>query len=77
MPKAFLNFGIFVMIVTIFGLMYLALYWAKKQDAKPKPAPHYTIVIYDGCEYINNYTTHSCNVLTHKGNCTNTIHIYK
>lgn len=35
-----------------------------------------TIKVIDGCEYLQNYNGHGWN-LTHKGNCTNTIHYKK
>ena len=35
-----------------------------------------TIKVVDGCEYIRTYNGHGWN-LTHKGNCTNTIHYKK
>jgi hypothetical protein len=35
-----------------------------------------TIKVIDGCQYIQNYNGHGLN-LTHKGNCTNTIHYKK
>ena len=35
-----------------------------------------TIKVIDGCQYIQNYNGHGWN-LTHKGNCTNTIHYKK
>jgi multisubunit Na+/H+ antiporter MnhC subunit len=35
-----------------------------------------TIKVIDGCQYIRQYNGHGWN-LTHKGNCTNTIHYKK
>jgi len=35
-----------------------------------------TIKVIDGCQYLKNYNGHGWN-LTHKGNCTNTIHYKK
>ena len=35
-----------------------------------------TTKVVDGCQYIQNYNGHGWN-LTHKGNCTNTIHYKK
>ena len=40
-----------------------------------KPAPSgipYTVVVIDGCEYVSAYI----HGFSHKGNCTNSIHIY-
>jgi len=36
----------------------------------------YEIVVVDHCQYIKNFTTHGWYILAHKGNCTNSIHIY-
>jgi hypothetical protein len=36
----------------------------------------YEVRVIEGCEYLMCRTTHGYNVPTHKGNCTNNIHIY-
>jgi hypothetical protein len=60
-------FGIFVGIICLAGATYRHFHHFPEK----KPAASFTVVI-DGCEYIG-YGTHG---FTHKGNCTNSIHIY-
>lgn len=36
----------------------------------------FDIIEFDGCEYIEEYTSYGYYVHTHKGNCKNTIHVY-
>ena len=35
------------------------------------------IVTLEGCEYLEMPTTYGYNIYSHKGNCTNNIHIYR
>ena len=49
----------------------------KKNIALVKPdGDIVTIVSIDGCEYIVNLTAYGFKIFTHKGNCTNSIHVY-
>ena len=38
---------------------------------------YYKIFTIDGCEYFNFYVGSGLSTIVHKGNCTNSIHIYK
>lgn len=37
----------------------------------------FRLVVIDGCEYLYQFAGGGASALTHKGNCTNSIHIYR
>jgi hypothetical protein len=49
---------------------------ATKPAIKTDYGVKYTIEVVDGCQYLKSHTHNGWDVLTHKGNCTNKIHIY-
>ena len=57
--------GMFVLVIV--GAIAWGLYIRSNNN---------TIKVIDGCQYIRQYNGHGWN-LTHKGNCTNTIHYKK
>jgi len=63
--------GLIVILLLLFCLLYsIGNHIDKVNDQ------HERIVI-DGCEYISFLTYYGYRGLTHKGNCTNSVHIYK
>lgn len=77
--KHFIVFSILaiflVIAMRVFGLNILG---NSKETQKPKyPKGVEGITVFEGCEYLNHRTYVGRMVHTHKGNCTNSIHIYK
>jgi len=60
-------------------LMFIAVLTNKHQKVIQSPEEEVvcTIVKFDGCEYIENviYANNKSTILTHKGNCSNSIHL--
>lgn len=76
-------FKLLIFLMCFFGLIFCASYVIYKisRGNNIKAFPQYktneiNIAVFDGCEYIANRTANGLTVLTHKGNCTNSIHIY-
>lgn len=88
MDKAFKNLctflGTLVVALALFGAgaILAGCNQMEKRDSG-LPVVHssgggtYKVTTVDGCEYIAFYTKDGWWVLTHKGNCTNRIHIYR
>lgn len=77
--KHFIVFSILaiflVIAMRVFGLNILG---NSKETQKLKyPKEVEGITVFEGCEYLSHRTYMGYMVHTHKGNCTNSIHIYK
>ena len=64
-----------LLIVTLLIILFVIV----PQDKVPviKKVNNVEIAAVDGCEYIVNRTYAGSVVYTHKGNCTNSIHMYR
>lgn len=67
---------IIVAAIAVVGLMG-AVFFEQKNDKinYSKPQKNYIVRVVDGCEYIT--FLYGNGTYVHKGNCTNSIHIYK
>lgn len=62
--------------LAIFGLAAVLGCTASKPEGMRLQKDGYSVIVIEGCEYIESPTSHGFFCLTHKGNCSNPIHSY-
>ena len=72
-----LKLCLLAMVIIIVGLFLMGCSPEPTQKVQTAEGKEYGVTIVDGCEYIRSPSAHGQYVLTHKGNCTNTIHVYR
>jgi hypothetical protein len=69
-PESWFAIVLLCIIISVIGVIILFL------NRAPTKISDIEITTIDGCEYIVNTGYPIAKILTHKGNCTNSIHIY-
>lgn len=73
--------GILIFILLIFLLCFISC-TSKEEKEKirneaAKSSPPFTVIEIEGCEYLRFKSAQEYIIITHKGNCKNTIHCYQ
>lgn len=72
-----LKLTILGVIILLTGMVLLGCTPNPSRRASTSEGREYPVTVIDGCEYLLCGTAHGFYVPVHKGNCTNSIHVYR
>lgn len=73
----FATIGVIACVLVVFGCTQQREREGELPVVTSSTGGKYSVTVVEGCEYLAFYTHSSFYTLSHKGNCTNSIHIYK